>query len=352
MKITNKLISIIFIIVFIIVFTYYNFDEYRTFHQDIIQTEKSKIELLNKIENFKIEDIKNINNIEFYYTPNKELLTKIIDIINNSKKEIYLETYMLTESRTQEAIIKAHKRWVKIQVILEKSPYMSYNINNKAYENLKKTWIEIVWSNKNNYSLNHSKVLLIDDLSIISTGNYTYSTFTNNRDFFIFTDDKNIRKALYENFLNDFVWKNISIYDDNLIFSPSSSRIKFEKLFESANKDIKIYFQYLLDDSLFDKLVKLKTEKNLEVSIVLPETAIDDENTKKAEKNWIKISIMKKWTMHAKAILIDEKYLYIWSINFSLNSIDNNREIWILCNNNKIINEFLSIFREDSKNDN
>jgi phosphatidylserine/phosphatidylglycerophosphate/cardiolipin synthase-like enzyme len=53
--------------------------------------------------------------------------------------------------------------------------------------------------------------------------------------------------------------------------------------------------------------------------------------------------------MHAKAILIDNKYLFIWSINFSNYSIDKNREVWILINNSKIIKDFLNIYNQDIK---
>ena len=108
---------------------------------------------------------------------------------------------------------------------------MAYNINNKAFTKLQNIGINIIWSNKQNYSFNHSKVLLLDNLSIISTGNYSYSTFTQNRDFFIFTTNQNINDKLKENFINDYNYQKINIYDNNLIFSPNSSRIKFEKLF-------------------------------------------------------------------------------------------------------------------------
>jgi phosphatidylserine/phosphatidylglycerophosphate/cardiolipin synthase-like enzyme len=53
--------------------------------------------------------------------------------------------------------------------------------------------------------------------------------------------------------------------------------------------------------------------------------------------------------MHAKAILIDEKYLFIWSINFSSYSINKNREVWIIIKNSKIINKFLKIYNQDIK---
>jgi phosphatidylserine/phosphatidylglycerophosphate/cardiolipin synthase-like enzyme len=56
-----------------------------------------------------------------------------------------------------------------------------------------------------------------------------------------------------------------------------------------------------------------------------------------------------KYKMHAKAILVDEKYLFIWSINFSTYSIDRNREVWILIKNKNIIDDFLDIYSQDSK---
>jgi phosphatidylserine/phosphatidylglycerophosphate/cardiolipin synthase-like enzyme len=51
--------------------------------------------------------------------------------------------------------------------------------------------------------------------------------------------------------------------------------------------------------------------------------------------------------MHSKAILIDNKYLFIWSINFSKYSLDKNREIWILLKNWDIISKFKSLFAID-----
>jgi phosphatidylserine/phosphatidylglycerophosphate/cardiolipin synthase-like enzyme len=51
--------------------------------------------------------------------------------------------------------------------------------------------------------------------------------------------------------------------------------------------------------------------------------------------------------IHAKSILIDEKYLYIWSVNFSSYSMDQNREIWLILKNEDIIRQFITIFNND-----
>lgn len=346
----KKLIYSILSLIFIILFSIFNFEEYKNFHKEKIQILNQQNEIKSKLKKFTLKDIKKINDLNFYHTPNKGLLSEIIENINNAKKEIFLEVYMLTEKRIQEALIKAKNKWINIKIILEKDPYLAYNINNKAYEKLKKAWINIVWSKKDHYSYNHSKILIIDDLSIISTWNYSYSTFTKNRDLFILTSDKNIRKKLLQNFNNDFYWINVNIYDDNLIFSPNSSRIKFSTMFNEAQKNINMYFQYFKDDELVNELIKIKQNKNIDINVIIPNTAKNDINVIKLKNNWIKINIMSKYKMHSKAILIDEKHLFIWSINFSENSINKNREVWILIINEKIINEFLELFKQDIKN--
>jgi len=345
----QKYITSIFIIFFLVVFSIYNFDDYRNFHQKKIELEQRNYTLNEKLNNFDLKYIEKLDNINLYYTPNKNLLTEIISKIKNSKTEILLETYMLTEKRIQEALVKAQNRWVNIKVILEKAPYMAYNINNKAYNKLKKAWINIIWSDKSDYAFNHSKILLIDNLSIISTWNYSYSTFTKNRDFFIFTSDQKIYEKLKINFYNDFNHKKINVYDNNLIFSPNTSRIKFEKMFNFANKNIKMYFQYMKDDELVNLLIKIKKEKNINISIIIPKTAADENNTIKLKKAWIVIKILPEYKVHAKAILIDEEYLFIWSINFSKYSIDRNREVWIIMKNKKIISDFVQIYKQDIK---
>jgi phosphatidylserine/phosphatidylglycerophosphate/cardiolipin synthase-like enzyme len=51
--------------------------------------------------------------------------------------------------------------------------------------------------------------------------------------------------------------------------------------------------------------------------------------------------------MHSKAVLVDNKYLFIWSENFSSPSLDENREMWILLKNNEIIEKFNILFKND-----
>lgn len=344
--IKNKLITSIFFVVFFVIFSILNWKQYFDFHKEKQDIINNNIQISKQIELFSLDKINEIKETEIYYTPNKSLLDDIVNKINEAKKNVFIEVYMLTEKRIQTAIKNAWKRWVETKIILEKDPYMAYSMNDKAFKNLKNWWINVVWSNDKNYTLNHTKMLLIDDLSIISTWNLTYSTFTTNKDFFVLSYDKELNKNLKELFFLDFKWKKTWFYTENLILSPDYSRHKLETMLLSAKKDIKIYAQYFKDESINNLLVELKN-KNINIEIVTAKTAMEDEQTIKLIKSWINIKQIPKYKMHSKAILIDETYLFLWSVNFSSYSFDQNREVWILIKNEKIINDFIEIFKKD-----
>lgn len=343
----QKIISSIILTIIFIIFWIFFWKEFTNFQKEKNENITQNQEVLEKAKNFQISDIKNLENTDFFYTPHEKLLQDFIEKIDKAEKEIFIEVYMFTEKRILESLKNAKKRWVSVKVILEKNPYKSENINNSHFKELQKSGIEVVWSNPKNYYLNHTKFFIIDNLVIISTWNLTYSTFTVNRDFFIFSKDKKILENLKNIFEADFSGKKLDFYDENLVSSPNYSRIKLEKLLSQAEKNIKIYIQYLKDESINNLLVKAKKEKNISIEIITDKKQENDENIKYLQKNWINIKFFNWKTMHAKAILIDEKYLFIGSINFSEYSIDKNRELGIFLNNKEIIEKFKKLWKKD-----
>jgi len=341
---TTKLQAII-ILLFFIVFSYFNIWEYLDYQKNKNYLTNTQELNKQKVSTFSLGNIRNLEEIKLETTPSKNLLTKIIKKIENAKKHIYIEIYMFTNKKLVSAIVKAKKKGIDIKVIMEKNPYKIPKLNDKTYKTLKDNNIDVVWSNANNYSLNHSKMILIDDEIIISTWNLTYSTFTKNKDIFLFIKDKILLNKLNKIFLHDYKWEKIWEYEDNIILSPNYSREKLKILITSAKKEIKISFPYLEDDK-FKNLIIKKVQNWIRVNIIVGKKFFD-ENTlliNELRSSWIKINYLKKYKLHSKSILIDNKYLYIWSINFSYYSLDKNREIWILTKNTNIIKQFLSMY--------
>jgi phosphatidylserine/phosphatidylglycerophosphate/cardiolipin synthase-like enzyme len=93
------------------------------------------------------------------------------------------------------------------------------------------------------------------------------------------------------------------------------------------------------------------------VNIILSKKWFESYLTKWLEsylKKWLVSALTVKefsWSakMHAKAVMVDKKYLYIWSSNFSTSSVDSNREMWLIFTNSDLIKKFLKVFGRDWK---
>jgi len=342
-----KLQSII-ILLFFIIFSYFYMGEYLDYHKNNNNLNKKEIVIWKKISDFSLKNINKIQEISIFVTPDEKVIEKLIWKIDNAKKRIYIEIYMFTNKKIISSIIKAKERQVDIKIIMEKNPYKIPKINDKTYKKLIKKSIDVVWSKPSNYSLNHTKMILIDDEIILSTWNLTYSTFKYNKDLFLFMKDKLLLEKLEKIFSYDYNWIKSSQYLNNLVLSPDYSRKKLEKLINSSKNEIKMYFPYIKDVEL-EKLIIKKAKEKVNIEIIVWKDFFYKENNEinELEKSWIKISYLKKYKLHAKSILVDNKYLFVWSINFSLYSLDKNREIWVIVKDNKIINKFLQIFKDN-----
>jgi phosphatidylserine/phosphatidylglycerophosphate/cardiolipin synthase-like enzyme len=184
--------------------------------------------------------------------------------------------------------------------------------------------------------------LLVDDELILSTWNISYTNFKSNKDIFLFIKDNEICKKVEEIFKRDFLWEEKIISHPNLLVSPYSSREKIEYMLKSAKKSLKLYIPYLADEALFF-LLKENLKAWILITIITSDT--EGENLKEL-KNFGANIIYSKRKIHAKAILKDDTLLFIWSINFSDTSMDENMELGILIQDKKIIDDFSLFFEK------
>ena len=313
---------------------------------------EQKAEVLNELDDFSLENIWEFDDIELFYTPQSKsfnLIDKIVSQIENADEKVYLSTYIFTEKRIFAALKNAQKKWIDVRVLMEKNVYKAPFLNNNRYEDLESAWVNVAWADPDDYSLNHTKMLIIDDSVIISTGNYSYSSFAYNREFFMQIWDPDFVSLLTDVYLADFAGDIYTDYDERLIMSPLLTRSKFSTLVSSAQESIQIYSQTFSDDTLEQELSEA-VQNWIDVEIIFPELDQISSNQESYDiftKAWVTVHTMKKPKLHAKAMLIDKKYLYLWSINFSYYSIEENREIWVIITNPEIIDKFLWVYKSD-----
>ncbi|EKD66311.1 MAG: putative membrane associated protein [uncultured bacterium (gcode 4)] len=326
-------------------------NEYIAFHSQNNAYLESKISASKQVEVYDISKIWE-RNVELFSLPDKTWIDKIVNFIDNAKKRIYLEVYILTEKRIIETLVRAKGRWIDVRIILEKNVFWSPKINFQAMQTLLNAWILAIYASENNYVFTHSKFFIIDDFFLVSTGNMSHSTFTVNKEFFVKSSNISDLKNLEKIFEDDFNHKKSIICELNLISSPNCSREMISNLLKSAKSSIYIYAQEISDEEILSVL-KEKKAKNLDIKLIIWDKNKIKRNSQISldlKNMGIEVISPKKPYIHAKTILVDEEYIYIWSVNFTTNSFDNNREVGVIFHNAKTWWEIKKEFLKDFSN--
>jgi phosphatidylserine/phosphatidylglycerophosphate/cardiolipin synthase-like enzyme len=205
-----QIFKILCALCFFIVFWYLFGDEYWEYREQWKQQEIYVENVEEQISDFSFDKLEKFEeDIELFYTPYLWLLDDLVDEIDSAQDKIYVEVYIFTETNLRDALIRAHERGVNVKILLENNPYKAPYLNDKHYDAFLEAGLDVRWSDPLNYSLNHSKLLLIDDSAYISTGNFSYSLFKYNRDFLVKISQDKFVRDIEQLFLQDFEHKNI-----------------------------------------------------------------------------------------------------------------------------------------------
>lgn len=282
---------------------------------------------------------------EIYITPWN--FQPYYDSLASTQKGLKIQVYEFTEKKIRELVKKLAKKWTNIKIIIEDKKFQQYRNTYKDllelftwYQNIqiksdKQMWTEYI----------HSKVDLLDDSFWIKTNNITESAFKSSREYMFHSYNKDIWNSL--NLIWDKDWDGIKIENSdihpNLLICNINCRAGIEYLLNSATESIIIQTQYIVDTNIL-AILKNKTELS-EFKIIVSDTEANDDLLKYFGP--IKIKKLKKPYVHAKMILVDNEYLILGSMNLSDNSLDNNREIWIVLIDQSLIDKFRSQFDKD-----
>lgn len=130
------------------------------------------------------------------FTPQEPCTKLLIHTIRKARNSIYVQAYTFTQWRIAKALIQAHKRGVKVHIILDKSQFKDRHCqitNYLMHHNIP------VWRD-DNFNIAHNKVMIIDQ-STIETGsfNYTVSAQKYNAENMLIIDSHQLAKRYLHN---------------------------------------------------------------------------------------------------------------------------------------------------------
>lgn len=198
-----------------------------------------------------------------------------------------------------------------MRVILEPSVYGTPMINRSMANKLTDAGIPVVYSDSARYTFTHAKFWIIDDRYTISTGNWTKSFFSKNREYVYSGMDIGTLDFLVSLFLSDFQhlsFKFTSQIPPQMVISPLNAREQVEKLIISAQKSIVFYIQSIDDPHIFELLSQLRY-RTIKLSIC----TADNETNRNMMIKFPNISwkLVKNPYLHAKIIVVDNHTIFL-----------------------------------------
>lgn len=250
----------------------------------------------------------------------------LVDMIDRSRERVWISVYSFTLPSLRESLVRAQDRGVDVRVILEKFPFWNTSINRETEAFLKTNAIPLHQSGEKQFAFMHAKYALIDESWIIETANWTRASFSTNREFFILGTDASILQNLSAIFESDFTGKIGHSQDIRLLAGPTNARERIIDFVKLSQSTIDIYAPSFSDGALIATLSDM-CDAGKTVRILLADYE-DSDKSPLENHDCIRVQRMQK-PLHAKVIIRDKGSAFVWSFNFTENSLENNREVWI-----------------------
>ena len=141
-------------------------------------------------------------NFELYLLPNKGVLNRVLESLNNAQDSIQIAMFTFTHPRVLDALIKAHKRGVKVCTVFD---YLSHKGASRFMaQKLKEAGIPIF--HNRGLALMHHKLAFIDQKTLITgSTNWTKSGFEKNQECLVVID----RLSEKDNRFIRKLWRNL-----------------------------------------------------------------------------------------------------------------------------------------------
>lgn len=279
--------------------------------------------------------------------PDPRIEARLLSLFQEAERELFVNVYLLTAPSVVDALVSAKKRGVDVRVILEKDPYRLPGSNRAARDRLLSSGVS-VFSSRDDFAYTHAKYVVADGKDyVFSTGNHTKSTFSKNREFFVFGHDPESAGFLRSVFESDFRGSPfVSPVPPRFYLAPADARRKILSFVRRAEKSV-VVFAPSISDSEFVSTLNSLADEGKTVRVCLPKDASErDLSVFSSKVSAIRSS---RAQLHAKTVWVDGSEVMIGSANFTENSLDRNREIGAVFASEKAVRTYETTLFRDCK---
>lgn len=278
-------------------------------------------------------------------------IAPIAALLRSASSSVDLVMYELEDTGIEQALAADAKRGVAVQVLLNEGYYgtKENTKNDAAYQYLSAHGVAVRWTPAY-FALTHEKSFVIDKKeAVIMTMNLTPQYYATGREFALVDMDPRDVEAMESTFDDDWNGRNNAVSNGNaLIWSPGSENALIA-LIDSAQTSLDVYNEEMADAKVTAALVAA-AKRGVAVRI-------DMTYAKEWSRAFIALTTAGASVhtfaadaplyIHAKVILVDGSRAFLGSENFSVGSLQKNRELGLIVTDPATIASLTRTFESD-----
>jgi phosphatidylserine/phosphatidylglycerophosphate/cardiolipin synthase-like enzyme len=261
----------------------------------------------------------------------------IVDALNDATKSLNIRMFLFTDTTLIDTVIAAHKRGVKVRVMLNPARRSGESENEAARKMLTDAGIEVRDSNPA-FDLTHQKSMVIDNtIGFVESLNWEPKDLTRTRDYAIVTTHRHEVAEMVACF--DADWEHTDFEpkpDSPLIWCPNNGRRRVAEFIDATKHTLWLQNERYQDQVIIERLVRA-ARRGVKVHVLAkpphslkPDKLIEGVGGLRILQDvGVKVHTLKHLKLHAKMLLADSKRAIIGSINIAPGSFDSRRELAI-----------------------
>lgn len=282
----------------------------------------------------------------------------ILDAIGAARKSLRIKMFLFSDPALLNAVIAAHLRGVKVQVMLNPARRGGEPENEATRAALEAAGIEVAESNPA-FALTHEKSMVADDeIALVKSLNWEPRNLTETRDYAIVTTHRHEVGEIVDCFDADWNRQEFNPGDKaHLIWCPINGRKRLCEFIDEAKHTLFLQNERYQDEVIIEHLVRAASRGvKLHLMVRPPHTLKKDKlvegvsGLRILNDLGVKVHTLKHLKLHAKMLLADGIAGVVGSINFAPGSFDGRRELAIESRDADVVERLHRIAHHDWEN--
>jgi cardiolipin synthase len=282
----------------------------------------------------------------------------ILDANNHAKSSLRIKMFMFSDPQLLHAVITAHRRGVKVRIMLNPARRSGEKENDETRKLLTEAAIDVIESNPC-FDVTHEKSMVVDDnCAFIQSLNWETKNLTETRDYAVVTSHQHEVAEVSECFDADWERQPFNPGEhSHLIWCIGNGRQRIGQFIDEAKHSLWVQNERYQDPVIIEHLVRAK-ERGVKVHVLArPPHKLKKQKLVEAvggmrimDDVGIKVHKLKGLKLHAKLLFADGVRAIVGSINLAPGSFDSRRELAIEVRDQAVMDRLHTVVHHDWKN--